>query len=563
MLIAALESTRGHSLTMPVAGECQATCFVAVLLESGILLVNTDGADQLDYEKNDDLPEPLRLVGCALFFAAFASLLTRRVFSRRIPNESPSQFQPPTSKPDGQVVQALKAAPLAGSRFRYSRVRELPSTDNGNGFVPDRIDHFAEPVPSRALLSWRSVLLPAAIAVWGASSFRFQLGRRPAFEEPTLDGTWVEGGVLKRSALNEARMMAIIRSSKEAIITIDENQQILMFNPMAEQVFGIPAAQAVGTSLERLMPERFRQVHATHVHQFGITGVSDRQMGRQRVLFGLRANGDEFPIEASISQIRDADGKLYTVVLRDVTERVKADTTLKASREELRALSANLQHVREEEKQRIARELHDDLGQQLTALKMELSSVENMLYDGLSIDSAVRVQLAAQIQGMRRLIDATVTSVRRIAADLRPVMLDDLGLVPAIEWLVNDFTSRYGIPVETNVEHGETKFSPDAATTLFRIVQEALTNVAKHAQATLVTLAISVEGGECILRVSDNGHGEPDRAAPEGKSFGLLGMRERAHMLGGEVSIDSSTGHGFSVTVRFPLNAVQLDEMSS
>ena len=370
--------------------------------------------------------------------------------------------------------------------------------------------------------------------------------------------------MLKRSALNEARMMAIIRSSREAIVTIDENQQILMFNPMAEQIFGIPAAEAVGTPLERLMPDRFRRAHATHVHQFGITGVSDRQMGKQRVLFGLRANGDEFPIEASISQIHDVDGKLYTVVLRDVTERVRADTTLKESREELRALSANLQHVREEEKQRIARELHDDLGQQLTALKMELSSVENVLYDGLSVaDSAVRVQLAAQIQGMRRLIDTTVASVRRIAADLRPVMLDDLGLVPAIEWLVNDFTSRYGIPVEANVEHGDTKFSPDAATTLFRIVQEALTNVAKHAEATLVTLTISVEGGECTLRVSDNGQGELHRVVPEGKSFGLLGMRERAHMLGGEVSIDSATGHGFSVTVKFPLHAVQLDEMSS
>jgi two-component system sensor histidine kinase UhpB len=257
-------------------------------------------------------------------------------------------------------------------------------------------------------------------------------------------------------------MMAIIRSSREAIVTIDEDEQILMFNPMAEQLFGIPAAEAIGTSLGRLMPARFRGAHAMHVRHFGVTGVTDRQMGKQRVLFGLRANGDEFPIEASISQIRDINGKLYTVMLRDVTERVKADTTLKASREELRALSANLQHVREEEKHRIARELHDDLGQQLTALKMELSSVENMLCDGTSVtEPAIRAQLAAQIQGMRRLIDATVASVRRIAADLRPVMLDDLGLVPANEWLANDFTNRYGIAVETNRVALHTIDAPD------------------------------------------------------------------------------------------------------
>jgi PAS domain S-box-containing protein len=528
------------------------------------LLVNAEGADQLDYEKNDNLPGMLQLVACTLLAAACATSLARFGPRQGSLKASRSRANPLTSKDKSEGVQALTATPTVSPRSFCSSARALPSRDIDREKAPVRIDRLTEPARSRGSEIWKSLLFPAAIAAWGASSFCFRRACRMADKEPITDGAWVAGGVLKRSALNEARMMAIIRSSREAIITIDENQQILMFNPMAEQVFGIPAAEAVGTLLERLMPNRFRRAHPMHVHQFGITGVSDRQMGRQRVLFGLRANGDEFPIEASISQIHDADGKLYTVVLRDVTERVRADTTLKASREELRALSANLQHVREEEKQRIARELHDDLGQQLTALKMELSSVEHVLYDGLSVaDSAVRVQLAAQIQGMRRLIDATVAAVRRIAADLRPVMLDDLGLVPAIEWLVNDFTSRYGIPVEANVEHGDTKFSPDAATTLFRIVQEALTNVAKHAEATLVTLTISVEGSECTLRVSDNGHGEHDRVVPEGKSFGLLGMRERAHMLGGEVSIDSATGHGFSVTVKFPLHAVQLDEMSS
>jgi two-component system sensor histidine kinase UhpB len=356
-------------------------------------------------------------------------------------------------------------------------------------------------------------------------------------------------------------MMAIIRSSREAIITVDEDERILMFNPTAEQLFGIAAYEAIGTPLERLMPSRFRNAHAMHVRQFGVTGVSDRQMGKQKVLFGLRANGQEFPIEASISQIRDINGKLYTVMLRDVTERVRADTTLKASREELRSLSANLQHVREEEKHRIARELHDDPGQQLTALKMELSSVEEALYDTHSvIDPDLRDQLTTQIQGMRRLIDMTVASVRRIAADLRPVMLDDLGLVPAIEWLVNDFTIRYGIAVEANVEHRDTKFGPDAATTLFRIVQEALTNAARHSDATLVTLTISVDAGECTLRVDDNGHGEARPTVTEGKSFGLLGMRERAYMLGGQVQIENATGRGFTVTVKLPLRAVQLDE---
>ncbi|WP_125477925.1 PAS domain S-box protein, partial [Caballeronia terrestris] len=133
------------------------------------------------------------------------------------------------------------------------------------------------------------------------------------------DRTGMSGATARastQSTLNEARMMGIIRSSMEAIITIDENQRIVIFNPTAEQVFDCSAMDAIGASLSRFIPERFRADHARHVRQFGVTGVSDRQMGKLRVLFGLRANGEEFPIEASISQIDDGTGKLYTVMLR-------------------------------------------------------------------------------------------------------------------------------------------------------------------------------------------------------------------------------------------------------
>ena len=394
------------------------------------------------------------------------------------------------------------------------------------------------------------VLMVGLAAAALLAAFAFLIARERAGaaranrEEPT------------RSTLNEARMMGIIRSSMEAIITIDESQRVVIFNPMAERLFGCSAMDAIGSPLSRFIPERFRAAHARHVDQFGVTGVSDRQMGRQRVLFGLRANGEEFPIEASISQIRDATGKLYTVMLRDVTERVKADNAQKRSREELRELSANLQNVREEEKTRIARELHDDLGQQLTALKMDLSSVEM----ALTADPALRPEIFRQLHGMRRLIDATVASVRRIAADLRPVMLDDLGLIPAIEWLASDFTSRYGIDVERRIETGETRFTRDGATALFRIVQEALTNVAKHADATLVMLTMRIEDASCVLRIVDNGHGAGERDTRAEKSFGLLGIRERVHMLGGSVEIDTANGKGFAITVTFPLQAIKLEE---
>jgi PAS domain S-box-containing protein len=365
------------------------------------------------------------------------------------------------------------------------------------------------------------------------------------------------------SPRNEARMLGIIRSSMEAIITIDDAQNIVFFNPAAERIFGVTAAEAVGSPLSGFVPARFRAAHAAHVTRFGATGISETRMGEQRVLLGLRANGEEFPLEASISQIHEDAGKLYTVMLRDVTERVKAENALKQSREELRQLSANLQNVREEEKHRIARELHDDLGQQLAALKMNLSTLEQTLFDGGGTTAVGEGGIVDQLRGMRREIDSTVASLRRIAADLRPVMLDDLGLAAAIDWLANDFTNRHGIDVVRRIEPAYTVCSRQSATALFRIVQEALNNVARHAEATVVELTLDTNGPHCHLRIADNGRGMSHVRAGNShdKPFGLVSVRERAHRLGGSVQIDTAESEGFAITVTFPLQAMQQEDI--
>lgn len=392
----------------------------------------------------------------------------------------------------------------------------------------------------------------AAALITGAAVFVFMRKRGTTLAEV--------GMARARSTVNEARMMAIFHSSGEAIISLDEQQRIVMFNPAAERVFRCSAMDVIGAPVDRFIPSRFREVHRKHVERFGETGVTQRKMGRQqRGLVGLRADGEEFPIEASIAQVNDGRGRLYTVMLRDITERVQAENALKASQQELRELSANLQNVREDEKTRIARELHDDLGQQLTALKMDLSSVEQSLAEEPSAPPLV----LSQLSGMRRLIDSTVGSVRRIAADLRPVMLDDLGLLPAIDWLLNDYMTRYGIEIERQIEPGDASFSRNGATTLFRIIQEALTNVAKHAEATRVSVTLAREDDQCLLRIADNGKGASDAQTTEGhgeKSFGLLGIRERVHILGGSVSIETASKRGFTLTVRVPLAAIQQEE---
>ncbi|WER50271.1 PAS domain-containing sensor histidine kinase [Cupriavidus sp. WKF15] len=352
---------------------------------------------------------------------------------------------------------------------------------------------------------------------------------------------------LQRVKESEARLRGIIRSSMEAIITVDSNQRVLLFNPMAESLFGWPAELAIGRPLGDFIPQRFRASHEEHVRRFGITGVSERQMGRQRALHALRRDGSEFPIEASISQTIDGGTKLYTVMLRDITERVRADEALRRSREELQQLSGSVLSIREEEKRRVARELHDDLGQRLSALKMDTSMLRADMKDGREA-----ADLLQEMDAMDEVIDDAVASVRRIASDLRPALLDELGMLPAIEWLANDFANRYGLAV--SVDGVDAEVPEQTAIAMFRIAQEALSNVIRHADATAVQIHLTEKESQIELQIQDDGVGwdkQPSGAGPR-KSLGLLGIRERARLLGGAVSIDSTPGKGFCLMVQVP-----------
>src|SRR4029079_19664435 len=184
------------------------------------------------------------------------------------------------------------------------------------------------------------------------------------------------------------------------------------------------------------MPARCRDVHRSHIDRCGTTGETRRRMGENLVLWALRADGSEFPIEASISHTGDPAERLFTVILRDVTQRKAHEDALRQQQAELRELSARVLEAREEEKTIIARELHDELGQLLTALKMDLDWLRERLAPG---------EIAENATQMNSVLDRTVGSVRRIAADLRPLMLDDLGLADAAAWLVEDFETRSGV----------------------------------------------------------------------------------------------------------------------
>ncbi len=345
---------------------------------------------------------------------------------------------------------------------------------------------------------------------------------------------------------SEARLRGILESAMDAIITVDERQHIVLFNRAAEEVFGCPRDQAIGAPLAWFIPERFRQAHGAMVKRFGETGTSSRRMGAQRIVMGLRRNGEEFPIDASISQIEEEGQKFYTVILRDVTERTRAEQALKHSREEIRELAGAAGQVRERERSRIARELHDELGQALTALKIDVGWLRENV-PGAS-DAVAR-----KLTSMQVLLDGTVAAARRISADLRPLMLDDLGLTAACDWLVQNFRQRTGLQCELVMRGEHLDLRDPYATALFRVLQESLTNIAKHAQATHVEVTLERERNDVTLTVRDNGQGFVADAPRKQGSFGLLGLKERAYVLGGDVEIQSQPGSGTVIEMRLPV----------
>jgi len=260
-----------------------------------------------------------------------------------------------------------------------------------------------------------------------------------------------------------------------------------------------------------------------------------------------KKNGEEMNclVTAIVRQADDRSILCYQGFIRDVTEQRRAEDELANSREQLRNLSVYLQSVREQERTSIAREIHDDLGQTLTALKMDLS----WLGKGLSEDQG---PLKERQASMDNALDMALKSVERIITELRPGMLDHLGLVPAIEWQVGDFQNRTGVRSEVSIDPEEIMLNKERSTAIFRILQECLTNVARHANATTVHVSLIEKNDEIELKIRDNGKGIVKEQISHPKSFGLMGIRERVYVFGGNIEIKGIPEKGTTVIVRIP-----------
>lgn len=288
--------------------------------------------------------------------------------------------------------------------------------------------------------------------------------------------------------------------------------------------------------------------HATAVDQIVAVATKEARDGEAQAARSVRLYTGVL-IAVGVG-VLSAGGLLSFAMARDISKHTKE---LQSSLEQLRALAGRLQSIREDERKRVSREIHDQLGQALTAIKLDVSSLVREIPEDQRSQST-------RTPAILKLVDETIQSVRRIATELRPGMLDDLGLVATIEWAGEEFGARTGTECRLDLPAEDIVVDQDKAVAIFRIFQETLTNIARHANANLVKARLAVENGNLTLEVHDNGSGIPQEKLQKGGSLGILGMRERATLLGGDLTIAGSPGKGTAVRVWIPQTSGILKE---
>lgn len=458
---------------------------------------------------------------------------------------------------DGTVVAGTSndTIPTAGSRSSPffptdpstagTQVRTIKITGDDPGIVTFRsVQGFPMIIgvrnsDSESLSGWhntaRTVLSFALLNILLVISAAGILVRRQRREALLAEAAWESNNQLS----------AMVNSAMDGIVTVDKEHRILVFNPAAQKMFGYDFREIQGKPLSTLIPERFRSTHDKNLSNFTRSDVIARLKDSRMDIIGLRSDGREFPVESTIAQVNLNGKRMLTAILRDIGDRRRAENELRESHRELRELAGSLQAVREEERTSIARELHDELGQQLLRLRMDLSWLSGRLKDASPV-------LQDKLNDMKSFVDGTVDTLRRVTTRLRPPLLDDLGLTEAAQWQLNDFSRRTGIEAVSSISLDGAKLNERTSINIFRILQESLTNIARHSAATKIEVTLTAIDGELRFDISDNGGGAAINEQPE-PGHGLIGIRERTLMLGGKIEFRSEPGSGFSTRIRIPL----------
>ena len=343
---------------------------------------------------------------------------------------------------------------------------------------------------------------------------------------------------------SELRSTANLRAALDCIVSIDRRGVIIEFNPAAEKTFGYTREQAVGNDVSAMIiPPAMRDAHRRGLARYLATGNAS-MLGRRVEVTAMRSDGAEFPAELTITPVPLRDETTFTGYLRDITQEKWAEQELRRYADELSALSRRLVTVQEGARRALANELHDLIGQKLTALNINLNIVKSV--------STPNAQAASRLQDSLTLVEETIDSIRGVMTELRPPVLDDYGLGPALHWYAKHFADHTGVATTVSEHRPGRRLPLTTEDLLFRIAQEALANIAKYAQAGRVTISLDTASQGARLTIADDGRGFDPSARPPLSSdhgWGLMIMRERAAAAGAELTIESAVGHGTRIIV--------------
>ena len=340
------------------------------------------------------------------------------------------------------------------------------------------------------------------------------------------------------------RLRLQIEQMPMALIVTDVNFKILEWNPAAENIFGFSKMETMGKHTFKLLTGNDTSQEIKSI-------IEKITSGNESVIFTMKnihKEGSRIICEWYGISLRNDKNQYIGIMamVRDITDAKSAEDEIRKSRESFRELAAHLQKSREDERLLIAREIHDEIGQVLTSIKMNLSLLNRDLE---STETVNRKEIINEIKSMSFIIDKSVIRLRKLITELRPEILDKLGLIPALEWKIQGFESQSDIKCTFNTNIESEILNKDFSIVVFRIMQEALTNVARHAKASKVDVKIIMTDQELVLNISDNGIGMDVNKLKEIKSFGLLGMQERAFLIGGKLEILSEPGNGTQIVL--------------
>ena len=424
---------------------------------------------------------------------------------------------------------------------------------------PEALDEMRSGLPALTVLFGTVLSLLLAWIAHSYNALRLEIAERRRVEE-----------ALRTS---ESRFSGMLEICAHFVISMDAGQSITLYNHAAERIFGYTAEEALGQKVEILIPERLREVHRQHITRFAQSKQNSLHMSERIPVFGLRKDGTEFPMAASISKLSVEGKTSFTILGNDITVQVRTEEELRSARdnlelrvrertaelaeanfslqseigERIRAekevdeLSRRVMRVQNEERRRLARELHDGAIQNLTAITLNL----NFLLE-IAAEPAARSNVNESMQ----LLQQAINELRTVSHLLHPPLLEELGVVRTLSGYVDGFSKRSGIKVKFQAEPELGQLDFDVQLAIFRIVQEALANIHRHSHSPSATISISRKQDRVVMEIADRGRGIPEKA--EGTGVGIAGMRERVRLLQGQLEIKTST-KGVTIHASLPL----------